>query len=236
MKIESDGFAAEFDQVADRYEEEHAASIRLSGEETTFFARYKVDDVKRIMDRGGDMPQTILDFGAGIGNSTSHFIKAFPKARIVCADVSEKSLEICAERHGSRAEYVTINKNTIDLPDNSVDVIFAACVFHHIEPSEHEKVLRELRRLLKHGGSLFLFEHNPWNPLTLHAVASCPFDEGAVLINAPEMKRRIVKAGFANAETAFRMFFPGFAAKLRIFEKYLAWLPMGAQYRLHAHG
>lgn len=62
---------------------------------------------------------------------------------------------------------------------------------------------------------LLLFEHNPWNPLTRHAVANCPFDENAVLISAPEMRKRLRTAGFRNVRIDYRLFFPGFLSALR---------------------
>lgn len=234
MNVGIDAPPAEFDEVARDYEAQHAASIRLSGEETSFFARYKVDDVRKTLDRNNEQPGTILDFGAGIGNSAPYFIELFPNARILCADVSSRSLEICKERHGSSVQTIPIVDHSIEHPDNSVDVIFVACVFHHIEQAEHDKVLQELRRVLRPRGSLFLFEHNPWNPLTQYAVAKCPFDESAVLINAPTMKRRIERAGFCDVTTSYRIFFPAFAARLRWLERYLTWLPAAAQYSLHA--
>jgi len=81
-----------------------------------------------------------------------------------------------------------------------------------------------------------LFEHNPWNPLTQHAVRNCPFDENAVLIAAPEMRRRLIKCGFGTIKTDYRTFFPAPLAALRPLERFLGWLPIGAQYSLFASG
>jgi ubiquinone/menaquinone biosynthesis C-methylase UbiE len=234
MNVEAGSSQAEFDAVADDYELQHAASIRLSGEATSFFARYKVEDVRKALEQNATQAPTILDFGAGIGNSSEYFLELFPDSKIICADVSSRSLQLCKERGGSSVETVQIIDNKVDLDDNSVDLIFVACVFHHIVHDEHHAVLQEMRRLLRPGGRLFVFEHNPWNPATRYAVAKCPFDEGAVLIDAPEMKRRIESAGFSQVKTEYRIFFPGAAAKLRWIEKYLTSLPIGAQYSLHA--
>jgi hypothetical protein len=77
---------------------------------------------------------------------------------------------------------------------------------------------------------LCLFEHNPLNPLTRHAVNTCPFDENAVLIGAPTMRRRVHEAGFGNARVKYRIFFPHFLRTLRPLEPKLTWLPLGAQY------
>lgn len=234
MSAENIAIDAEFDAVAADYEAQHAASIRLSGESTEFFAEYKVNDVRDILTRLREAPATILDFGAGIGNSAASWAKLFPNTRIICADVSVRSLEICQERHGDKIETLAIMDGSLALDDHAVDTAFAACVFHHIDADQHVRMLRELRRVLRRQGNFFLFEHNPWNPLTRRAVANCPFDEFAVLISAPEMRRRLEQAGFRDIATRYRIFLPGPFAKLRWIERFLTWLPIGAQYSLHA--
>lgn len=79
-----------------------------------------------------------------------------------------------------------------------------------------------------------IYEHNPLNPLTLHAVNTCPFDENAKLIFASKMKRVCQEAGFKQVRIEYRVFFPAFMANFRMFENRLRWLPAGAQYAIHA--
>ena len=43
---------AEFDRFADEYYQQHAASIRLSGEAPEYFHQYKVDDVAATLAAG----------------------------------------------------------------------------------------------------------------------------------------------------------------------------------------
>ncbi len=225
---------AEFDKFADEYEQEHAASIRLSGEAPAFFARYKINDVADILRRRGDKPLRILDFGAGVGNSLGPMREAFPDSEIVLLDPSAQSLDIARARFPGQAHCQPFDGQTIPYGDDHFDLVFTACVFHHIPEEFHVGLLAEIGRVMKPGGNFFLFEHNPLNPLTLHAVRNCSFDENAVLINAAEMKARMAKAGFFKTETVYRIFFPRFLAKLRPLERYLAGAPMGAQYFVHA--
>lgn len=223
---------AEFDRCADEYEQLHAANIRLSGEDPAYFARYKVQDVARTF--AALPPARILDFGAGIGGSVPYWREFFPRASLTCLDVSERSLAIACDRYPGGAEYRSFDGVTVPFEDGSFDVVFAACVFHHIDAAEHVSLLRELRRVLADGGSLFLFEHNPLNPLTRHAVDTCPFDANAVLIRARTMRARVRAAGLDNVALAYRIFFPGSLRILRPLERYLEWLPLGAQYRICA--
>jgi SAM-dependent methyltransferase len=225
---------AEFDAVAADYAVQHARSIRMSGEDTGYFAQYKVVEARRVADRNSLDVQRILDFGAGIGSSLPHLREHFPKAHITCLDVSEESLRRCRHLSVERVEYKAYDGQVLPSEIGQFDLIFTACVFHHIETENHISLLSQLRRLLAPNGLFLLFEHNPWNPLTQHAVRICPFDQNAVLISAREMGRRLKIAGFRNVKTDYRIFFPGQLAALRKYEPALAWLPIGAQYSLTA--
>ena len=79
-------------------------------------------------------------------------------------------------------------------------------------------------------GVVIVFEHNPINPLTLYTVKHCPFDENAQLIRASTLKQRIEDAGLVDLSVSYRVFFPDFLKPLRAIEKWMAWLPLGAQY------
>lgn len=224
--------AAEFDQYAEAYERQHAENIAISGEGPEYFARYKITDTKAKCDELGLEVSRILDFGAGIGNSVPYFQELFSGTRIVAADVSEKSLGILERRYPTSVERLVITEY-LELPTNSIDLAFTACVFHHIPADEHLYWLREIRRVLRPGGLFALFEHNPYNPLTVRAVNTCPFDENAVLIKAAVMKQRLENAGWENIDIRFRIFFPNFVGILRPFERFMTKIPLGAQYVLY---
>jgi len=226
---------AEFDKFADEYRDMHAASIRLSGEAPEYFAEYKIVDIAAELARtGAAAPRNVLDFGAGVGYSVPFFARHVPTARVTCLDVSQKSLAVGAARHGRNAEFRHFDGSQIPYPDGTFDAALASCVFHHIEHAEHVALLAELRRVLVPGGTLFVFEHNPWNPLTRHVVNSCEFDEHAVLVSAPTLRRRVQAAGFETTRLRYRIFFPHALRALRPAERQLAWLPLGAQYYVAA--
>lgn len=223
---------AEFDFFADAYEQLHADNIRLSGEAPSYFARYKVQDVARLC--AAQTPVSILDFGAGVGASVPHWHEAFALASLTCLDVSQRSLEIARSCYPDAAQYRLFDGVTIPFESCSFDIAFAACVFHHIDSACHVPLLRELRRVLSAQGRLFVFEHNPLNPLTRHAVNTCAFDANAVLIRANTMQDRLKEAGFGDVSLAYRIFVPGALRILRPLERWLTRLPLGAQYRLCA--
>jgi SAM-dependent methyltransferase len=223
---------AEFDKFAAEYRTLHAESIRASGESPEYFAEYKIVDVARELQltRPGRAPPAVLDFGAGVGYSVPFFARHLPGSRVTCLDVSRQSLELGASKHGGAAEFRHFDGRRIPFEPGTFDVALASCVFHHIGHDEHVALLAEIRRVLADDGLLLVFEHNPLNPLTRQAVNSCVFDEHAELMLASTMRRRVLEAGFATADVRYRIFFPHFARALRPLEKWLTWLPLGAQY------
>jgi SAM-dependent methyltransferase len=201
---------AEFDAVADDYLVQHRANVAITGEEPDFFAEYKIADLAALVsERGHD------------------------GCALTCGDVSARSIEIAKTRYPGDETYLLID-NEIPLPSQSQDVVFSACVFHHIAHDQHYKWLKELRRVTRPGGLLAIYEHNMLNPLTVRAVNTCPFDVNAHLILGRTMRKRALAAGWTDARVDYRLFFPSALKALRPIEPYLGWLGLGAQYRMSA--
>ena len=172
-----------------------------------------------------------MDFGCGIGNSAPHLREAFPDAQITGVDVSEKSLAVARTRFPGAADFIAYAPGEAPPgPAEGYDLIFSACVFHHIEAEEHGGILRQLRERLAPGGVMAIFEHNPINPVSRYIVATCPFDENAVLIPAGEFAQRQRQAGFARVGVTYTGFFPGALRALRPLEPLMSKIPFGAQY------
>ncbi|KXU91594.1 SAM-dependent methyltransferase [Caballeronia megalochromosomata] len=225
---------AEFDSFADEYQSLHAQNISASGEGPAFFAEYKLKDIAEEMKQRGKNVSRLLDFGAGVGNSVPWARKYLREAAITCADVSDRSLEIAARRFGEQAQFVHIEGSELPFDAAEFDLAYAMCVFHHIDHGEHVAVLSDLRRVVAPGGTLVIFEHNPYNPLTVKAVNTCEFDANAKLITANQMKRSCMAAGFSRVDIKYRIFFPHALSWFRKFEKYMTGVPLGAQYAVYA--
>jgi SAM-dependent methyltransferase len=232
-KAASSHLSAEFDLLADQYHELHKANIAITGEGPEYFAEYKVADLATLVRSQGIAAAHILDFGSGIGNSVPSFRKYFGESELHCADVSTRSIEIARSRFPGREQYVQIGGN-IPLPTHSQDVVFSACVFHHIPHKEHGHWLAELLRVTRPDGVLAIYEHNPLNPLTVHAVNTCPLDVNARLIRAATLCKRAAGAGWERSGIAYKLFFPAKLKSLRPLERHLGWLDFGAQYRMTA--
>lgn len=224
---------AEFDSLADTYHDQHKANTALTGEEPEYFAEYKIADLASTLDKRRSPSQTILDFGCGIGNSIPFFRKYFSNSQLHCADVSLRSIEIAQARFPGSEQYLLLEAD-IPKPANSFDLVFSACVFHHIPPAAHQHWLSELLRVARPGGILAIYEHNPLNPLTVHAVNTCPLDENAHLIRGKRMCRKAQTAGW-HPELAYKLFFPAALSALRPLEQHMEWCFLGAQYRMLAY-
>ena len=232
-RSDKNNLGAEFDFLADQYHSQHKENIAISGEEPEYFSEFKVADFAEYF-INKEYPKTILDFGSGIGNSIPFFRKYFPNSTLYCADVSARSIEISNSRFPGNQIYLQIGER-VPIADQSFDAIFTACVFHHIPHDEHPKWLSELRRILRPNGVMVVYEHNPLNPLTVHAVNTCPIDLNAKLIRAGVMKQYLTQSGWQNASIEYKLFFPGSLRLLRPFEKYLRKFFLGAQWRLIAN-
>ena len=225
---------SEFDRFADEYRDIHRANIAVTGEAPEYFANYKVDLVRATASAHGLGVRRILDFGSGIGNSVPAFGRCFPAAGLTCADVSQRSLDLAASRFPDLEAGMKIAGSRVPAADRAFDLSFSACVFHHIAPEEHVAWLRELHRVTRPGGLLSVFEHNPLNPLTRHAVNTCPFDVNARLIGAGRLAGLCSQAGWQRPRVRYHLFFPRALAALRPLERWLSLIPLGAQYSVTA--
>lgn len=223
--------AAEFDRYAQGYLATHARNLRISGEPPDYFARYKIEEVRRLWSRARlPEPRAILDFGAGVGNSLPHLSHLFPTAALTALDVSADSLAIARQRFTGAADFICHEGERLPAPERSFDLIFSSCVFHHIPAAEHVDALQRLRRMLRPDGRVVIFEHNPLNPVTRYIVATCEFDADAVLIPSGTLRARQEAAGFTAVEIRYTGFFPGPLRAFRPLERYMTALPVGAQY------
>jgi ubiquinone/menaquinone biosynthesis C-methylase UbiE len=223
--------SAEFDQYAGEYTRTVQDAIGASGESVEFFAQLKVQLMGRVLDP--DKPSSILDFGCGIGNTTRALASHFRASTVDGFDVSPESTRIAdgmTPDSGGQIRYVSGQGSSLPFPDDTFDAVFAACVFHHIDEGERLHWAQELKRVLRPGGRLFLFEHNPLNPLTVRVVRRIPFDAGVVLLRPWSTRSMLRTAGYEADSPWFYFFFPAALRALRRAEILLRHVPLGAQY------
>ncbi len=223
----------EFDAHARSYKDVLDQSIGFSGEDSAYFAEYKIRDLRAELTRSDVDPHTtlrLLDFGCGVGTSMPYARRYFANAELLGLDVSCESLDEARSRHGDLARFFPLEGDEWPVANASLDAAYAMCVFHHVDEDTHIRLLSDIRSRLKPGGMMMVYEHNPFNPLTVRVVNNCPFDENAKLIPASIMAQRCRDAGFKDVKVRYRVFFPGFLKAFRFAEDLLSWLPLGGQY------
>jgi SAM-dependent methyltransferase len=235
MKTDSEA-SVEFNRFKDTYSDDIEKSISFSGQSHDFFIRIKADYLLNHIAPlfKNNEPLQVLDVGCGHGLAHGYLLgKAEGKVTLSGVDPAETVIgEARLANPGVR--YEASDGDSIPFGDNTFDVVQAVCVMHHVPPENWAAFLKEVRRVLKPGGQLFVFEHNPYNPLTLYAVNTCPLDENAVLLNDRVLKNLIRQAGFSSINRDFIIFFPFDKPIFRNIENHLRSFPLGAQYAIHA--
>lgn len=174
----------------------------------------------------------LLDYGCGTGEMLKWLkLLGFPGS-LYGVDVSPAMLDEAKNRWDTfpKPIFTSIRETKTNFADDSFHCIVATCVFHHIEPEKRNDVLHEINRILIPGGSLIIFEHNPFNPMTRLVVKRAVIDKNSVLLYPKEVLDRYNKASFARCKLEYLMFFP---PRMKVFlgiERCLRWCPLGAQY------
>lgn len=219
----------DFDGFAKDYRQIHNEGLRMSGADSDYFSEQKIEEVRK---NESEETENILDIGCGDGNSAVFFRKHFASSEYFGLDTSKESISIAIERDLLGTAFSRYNGFDMPFPDGSFGIAFISCVLHHIDSKEHERILTEAKRVLKPGGRLYIFEHNPFNPVTRRIVKNCRFDEDAVLMTSSYIRKMVGRLKFKDITTNYTIFFP----RHRIFngilplEGYLTWLPIGGQY------
>jgi trans-aconitate methyltransferase len=213
----------DFDDYAENYNTLLNQQLRFFDKNDHYFAEYKVNRAKEVLTLS---PTTILDFGCGVGRTCAYLQKCFPLAQVYGYDVSAQSLG------EAKKNAPTVNFLSVLPSDNSLqfDFIFIAGVLHHVSPSQRKALMHSILQRTTAQGTVMVFEHNPFNPMTRYLVSTCAFDHDAILLKPRELKALFTQAGFTQIKTEYTLFFPAFLKGLRKIEPYLKHLPLGGQY------
>jgi SAM-dependent methyltransferase len=217
-----------FDEAASEYQAALADPWRERfANDADFFVHQKCRAMLRHIDRdGGRMPDrpAALDVGCGKGPAVAFLDDRW---RIVGTDVSGEML-----KHGpARLKLAVQEQFALPFADGTFDVVFAFCVYHHIAREQHVRHLHEMVRVTRQGGWLFVFEHNPFNPVTQLVFRRAPVDRGCAMIAPGRLRRTFQMAGAVAVTTGYVLFFPqGAAERAPALEAALRRLPLGGQY------
>jgi SAM-dependent methyltransferase len=218
----------DFDLYIDNYNEllRERTQFFSTGEE--YFARYKVNIVA---ERTSRPVSKLLEFGCGIGRNIPFLQAAFPRAAITGTDIAAASVDY-ARAENPLALFAVEGPSADGI--GRFDLIFVAGVFHHVPVDQRQGVAQTLYERLEDGGEVFVFEHNPYNPVTRRIVSNCPYDDDAVLLRPRELTRLLAGAGLSVVDRGYCLFVPPSLGPLVRLERYVQWLPLGGQYWVRA--
>lgn len=105
--------------------------------------------------------ERILDLGCSVGQGTKNLKKRFPEAHVTGLDVAlpllryahKSSIDANIEVH-----YIQALAEKTGFEDNQFDMVFAYILFHEIPVSIMRKVVTEMFRILRPGGTFSIFE------------------------------------------------------------------------------
>ncbi|MFH1665264.1 MAG: class I SAM-dependent methyltransferase [Candidatus Omnitrophota bacterium] len=217
---------ADFDKFSSDYENILDKKAKIFGGSTEYFAGYKAKYVKDYL--GAGFKGRILDYGCGVGLVVRQLKKHFDKSdvEITGYDISSGAVKAAA-RH---IPDVMFTDDLTKVGRKPFDAVIIANVLHHVDAEERVTFLKDVAGLVKKNGYIFIFEHNPYNPLTKLIVKLCVFDKEATLLKLRDVAELMRKADIDIFEKRYIVFFPQALGALRFLEPMLGRVAMGTQY------
>ncbi|ACL57541.1 class I SAM-dependent methyltransferase [Methylobacterium nodulans] len=217
-----------FDAYSVSYEDVVQNSVGFSGLEHKFFLKAKIMVLSKLFSTHfSDKLPELLDVGCGVG--LMHPLILPYLSRLAGADTSREAVDR-ARHDNPGVDYRHCSKGNLPWPSASFDAVLAVCVIHHVPPSERDNLVAEMRRVTRPGGLVIMIEHNPWNPLTRLAVARCPFDHDAELLDASHAKNLLRNASLHSIESEHFLLFPSLSPLACRIQSIFKQIPAGAQY------
>jgi SAM-dependent methyltransferase len=229
VRTVEDGQGADFDCYANGYESDVDRSVSFTGRNSAFYARRKVELLEEIARQGPGPLQELSLLDVGCGTGTTDQVLA-PRVRsLQGVDVSAEMLTK-ARRNVPEAQFSWYDGENLPFDDGAFDVVVAICVLHHVPLAQRSRVVSEMVRVSRHDGVVAVFEHNPYNPLTRHAVNTCELDRDAVLLPPRETVALLQRSGETEPELCHYLFSPLGGATGRFLDRHLQKIPLGGQY------
>jgi ubiquinone/menaquinone biosynthesis C-methylase UbiE len=137
---------------------------------------------------------SVLDVGCGTGALARRLTSL--GFDVTGADPSDGMLEVMRAR-APEVRAVRAPGSELPFEPDSFDVVLSVATFHHIaEPKAIRATLAEMTRVVRPGGRIVVWDHNPRNPYWSPLMARVPQDTGEErLIEANELVSGLIAAG-----------------------------------------
>ncbi len=228
------GRGPDFDDYVSSYDQAMESSIGFAGADHELYTRIKAEALLGLADRFLGPPGGLaaLDVGCGPGETDRLLEGGF--GRLTGVDLAAGMVEL-ASRRNPWAEYLAYGEGEpLPFEPASFDLAFSICVLHHVPTGDWDRFAAEMARVVRPGGLVAIFEHNPLNPLTRKAVRDCEFDVGVTLASRRRVRQLLAERGLEPLSAPYIVFFPREGRALRALERALTRVPLGAQYYVAA--
>ena len=147
--------------------------------------------------------EKLLECGCASGDFTKNIRDALSeKVDIYALDISESQIKVASQKlQKPNVYFVAGSIKKLDFEDGFFDCVVGNAILHHLDI---EDSLREIKRVLKHGGKLLFFEPNMLNP-HIWLSLNIPFLRKLYQASPDEtafyrwdLKRRLKSIGFRN--------------------------------------
>jgi ubiquinone/menaquinone biosynthesis C-methylase UbiE len=104
-----------------------------------------------------DLPPTVVELGPGTGANMRYLL---PGMRLIAIEPNRQMharLKEKAAQHGIHLELHAVEAEALDLPTESVDLVFSSLVLCSV--NDPKRVIAETRRVLRPGGRYICIEH-----------------------------------------------------------------------------
>jgi SAM-dependent methyltransferase len=140
----------------------------------------------------------VLDVGCGSGRLVRELCAR--SARVVGIEVSEEQLALARERDRSGSgRYLVGRAEELPIANASIDVVVFMRSLHHVAVEQMTAALREARRVLREGGSVYVAE--PLAEGSFFDLVSLVEDERSVRAAAQDAIGRAAEAGLRRTTT-----------------------------------
>jgi SAM-dependent methyltransferase len=165
--------------LGDTEQRQHALYDAVAHEYDDVFPRHIADHyvdkrtglIKRLLPLGG----LVLDVGCGTGQLGSAI--ASEGFDVFGVDLSA-SMVAKARQRGLTATYAAVT-TALPFVDDSFDLALTVATLHHLETQQRvAATVREMGRVVKPGGFVVLWDHNPANPYWPMLMKRVPQDSG----------------------------------------------------------
>jgi tRNA (cmo5U34)-methyltransferase len=152
------------EEIRDRFDRDVERFSNLeTGQTATVDAALALDLIARSAAAATPAARAMLDIGCGAGNFTLKVLERLPNLDCTLIDLSANMLARASARVTTATAGVVSaiqdDVRSVEMADDSFDVIIAAAVLHHLrDENEWQALFRKLYRWLRPGGSLWIFD------------------------------------------------------------------------------